>query len=387
MKRKRHSIQKEETERGIVWHARVDLGDDPLTGKRRQRRVSAPTRKALELKIGDLLARADRGEVVSETRLTVHDYLHEWLAAVSLSLKPLTVEKYRYDIDAQLKRVLGQQRLATFGPLQVQRVVRDLEAAGLAPGTVRTLYGILRAAFKQAVIWGLIQRDPTVGITLPRQTATTAVVWSPEEVRSFLVAARADDLFVLWLLAVTTGMRRGELLGLTWAAVDLDVAVITVERALVPNVRGNGGGYMETTPKTRRGHRRIGISADLVAELRRHHTRQLERKLRNRPRWIDTDWVFTTDTGASLTEHILRSRFDKLIAAAGVPRLRFHDLRHTAATLMLQSGEHPRVVSERLGHATVAMTLDRYTHVDQAMQIAAAERLDAFLKAQKSGGS
>lgn len=387
MTRTRYGIHKEQTERGVVWKATLDLGPDPATGKRRQRRLSAPTRKALEAAIGELLGAVDRGELVTASKLTVHQYLHQWLAAVEPSLKPLTVMKYRYDIDASLKAALGDQKLATLGPLQLQRTVANLEALGLQPSTIRTQYAILRNALRQALAWGVIARDPTVGVTLPRLNASSANAWDTEQARAFLDAARSTDLYPLWLMAITTGMRRGELLGLTWANVDLDAGVLTIDRALVPNLRGAGGGYMQTTPKTKKGFRRVGISDDLVAELRSHRTRQLERKLLHRPDWQDGDWVFTTDRGAPITSHILTSRFAQLTATAKLPRIRIHDLRHTAATLMLAVGESPRVVSERLGHSTVAITLDRYTHVDQAMQRAAAERLDGLLKQRKTGSS
>lgn len=388
MTRTRYGIHKQQTERGVVWKATVDLGPDPATGKRRQRRLSADTRKALEAKIGELLGAAERGDVTVASRLTVREYLEQWFVAIQPSVKPLTVKSYRYSIDGRLGEAIGQYRLDRFGPLQAQSVVAALESYGLKPTTIRFHYGVLRSALRQAIAWGLIQRDPTIGVTLPRVNLTSAAAWDAEQASSFLEAARGSEHYAFWLLAITTGMRRGELVGLTWANVDFDAGLITIDRALVPNLAGRGGGYMESTPKTKRGRRKVGISADVVAELRRHHKRQLERKLRNRLEWRDdSDLVFTDDRGAPLSEYIVKSRFEAAIAAAGLPRIRFHDLRHTAATLMLAAGENPRVVSERLGHANVAITLDRYTHVDHAMQRAAAERLDNLLKRQNTGSS
>ena len=195
------------------------------------------------------------------------------------------------------------------------------------------------------------------------------------EAAKVLAAAHGDALEALWHLALTTGMRRGELLGLRWSDIDLNPGTLSVCRTLS---RGATSRLEAGEPKTSAGRRRVALPASTVERLRRHGTKQKELWLAVGPDYVDRDLVFATVNGTPIHPNTLSRAYAKLIERAEVPRIRFHDLRHTSATLLLASGEHPKVVQERLGHASISETLDRYSHVSADMQQRAAARFDAM---------
>jgi len=191
-----------------------------------------------------------------------------------------------------------------------------------------------------------------------------------------LAAAEGDEQEALWRLALLTGMRRGEILGLCWADVDLERGSLAVRRTLI---REEGGKWAYGTPKTAKGRRQIALPPSGVDSLRRHRVRQLEHRLALGEIYQENDIVFANGIGEPLHPNTLTWRYKRLIAHAGVQAIRFHDLRHTSASLMLQNGEHPKVVQERLGHANIAITLDLYSHLTNDMQRDAAQRLDTLI--------
>jgi integrase len=246
---------------------------------------------------------------------------------------------------------------------------------------VRYNYDLLRHALDQALRWGLVPRNLTDAVERPRGERREMRVLTPSQAATLLDMAREDRLHALYVLAVTTGMRQGELLGLTWDAVDLEQGRLQVVRQL-ERVRAVGDKPRLVEPKTRRSRRVIEMSAGAVRALREHRARQLhQERLALGEAWQDEwDLVFTTDIGTPLQpSNVVRRSFLPLLARADLPRIRFHDLRHTAATLLLAAGEHPKVVQELLGHHSVAFTLDAYSHILQSMQKATAARMDAIL--------
>ena len=236
-------------------------------------------------------------------------------------------------------------------------------------------HGILHRALDQAVKWRLIRYNPCDAVEAPRPRHPEMRTWTAEEARAFLAATADHELAALWRLALTTGMRRGELLALRWQDVDLDRRQLAVRRTLS---RGPDGLYF-SEPKTRAGQRSIALPSSAVVALREHRRRQLERRLVLGSAWHETDLVFGRGDGQVLHPNVVHATFRCLVDRLGLPRIRFHDLRHTAATLMLADGVHPKVVQERLGHATISMALDRYSHVTMDMQREAAERIEKLL--------
>jgi integrase len=241
---------------------------------------------------------------------------------------------------------------------------------------------VLHHALDDAVRWELRARNVTETVDVPRRSTPEVRTWDAREVATVLAAPAGDDLEALWRLALLTRMRRGELLGLRWADVDLDAGALSVRRTM----SCGGSSRLESgEPKTASGRRRISLPASAVESMRRHRVRQLEYRLAVGLAFEDGDLVFTSVTGGPVHPNSLAVRFQKLITAAGVPPIRFHDRRHTSATLMLANGEHPKVVQERLGHADMAKTMNLYSHVTADMQRQAADRFDATIDAATAG--
>ncbi len=366
------------TKRGDSWTALIDLPPDPVTGKRRRKRLTAATKREVERLVAEAIQAAQTG-FVDAGRTTLREYLARWQEAAAPTLRPSTRRRYADLIRLHVLPVLGHVRLAKLGAADVQRLYADRLAAGLSPTSVRQIHSVLHRALDQAVRWGLLARNVTDAVDPPRPAHPEAKTWDARQVAAVLgAAARSDDLEALWRLALLTGMRRGELLGLRWADLDLDRGALAVRRTMS---RGADSRLVVGEPKTASGRRQIALPATAVEHLRRHRVRHLEARLAAGPAFDDRDLVFPNQTGGPLHPNSLARRFKQLIERAGVPPIRFHDLRHTCATLMLANGEHPKVVQERLGHSDIKMTLDLYSHVAADMQRHAADRLDAAIEA------
>ena len=246
----------------------------------------------------------------------------------------------------------------------------------MSPRTVRQLHAVLRRALAEAERWGLVGRNVAAFVTPPRFQRREMVTLSPEQARVFLAASERDRFHALYVVALTTGMRQGELLALRWRDVDFDTRSIMVQGSL----QRVAGKLTILEPKTASSRRRIALTATAVDTLRRHRIGQSEQRLRAGPGWEDRDLVFTNSVGRPIeVTNLLRRSFRPILEEASLPRIRFHDLRHTAATLMLGRGVHPKVVAEMLGHSQISTTLDLYSHVTPTMQREATEALDEVL--------
>lgn len=377
------SIQKRTGARGTMWYGKYDYLD-PATGKRVHRRVSAPTRKECETRLRVAIQAAERGHRLADERLTVRAYTEKWLAAIEPTVRPATYRRYADMLRLHVLPAIGGMQLAKLAPLDLQRLYADRLAAGLSTTTVHHMHAVIHRALKQALRWGHVDRNVSEMVDPPRRTLPDVTTWDAKQTAAVLAAGDTTDLAALWRLALLTGMRRGELLGLMWDDLDLDRGTLAVRRTLS---RGKGGTWELGQPKTASGRRAIALPASCVAALRKHRARQAEERLRLGPLRQDHGFVFTNETGGPLHVNSLMHHFRKLIAAAAVPTIRFHDLRHTCATLLLAQGVHPKIVQERLGHADISMTLNRYSHVTPSMQRQAADALDDALAAAKSAAS
>lgn len=364
------------TKRGDSWTAIVDLPPDPATGKRRQKRVTARTKREVESKVAELIQKTHIG-FVDAGRVTVHQFLADWMPAAETTLRASTARRYADAIRLHIEPQLGNIRLSKLAPGDLQSLYTNRLAAGLSPTTVHHLHAILHRALDQAVKWGYVMRNVADAVDPPRRNRPEMRCWSSEEVTRVLRAAEGDEYEALWHLALTTGMRRGELLGLRWSDVDLDAGSLSVARTLS---RGKTSRLEAGEPKTQAGRRRVALPASTVARLRRHQTRQKAVWLEVGPAYADRNLVFATVNGTPIHPNTLARAFGRLITKAAVPRIRFHDLRHTSATVLLARGEHPKVVQERLGHASIRETLDRYSHVSKDMQQRAAAHFDSLLE-------
>jgi integrase len=369
------------------WEITVGQGHDPSTGRRWRRcfTVHGNRRDAAQA-LANALHERDTGTDLSPGRLTVGDCLRRWLRDYAAhNVAPSTLARYTGIIESHLIPALGSLRLRELRPAHLQAAYagflapggrKDKRKGGLSPRSVLHHHRVLKEALAQAIGWQLLSHNPADAVKPPRPARPEMRVLNPEEVSWLLEAAAGTALYALLYLALHTGLRQGELLGLRWQDIDLDRGTLHVQRTAQ---RLPGQGVTYRPPKSHRSSRPVSLSPEVVALLREHRRLQVEHKLRVGPAYRGLGLVFASPLGGPMDAGNLRRAFARLLHRAALPRIRFHDLRHTAATLMLTAGVHPKVVSERLGHATVALTLDTYSHVLPDLQRDAAEALDRVL--------
>jgi integrase len=370
----------------ISWRVRVTISE--ADGTRRAPQRSYRTRKAADAGLRQWLAELENGTAVDTTSHTVGSYLRQWLeTSVQHTVRPTTLESYTDMVRVHIAPTLGTLPLQKLTPSHLQTFYSDRLAAGgrkdgkhggLSQRTVRYLHAILHRALKEAVRLRLIPINPADDVTPPRAKRPQVPSWDAGAVRRFLDAAEGDGYGPIWLLALHTGARRGELLALRWEDLDLDRGRAQISRSLV--MVANRPAIQE--PKTEHGKRTIALDPDALAALREHRTCQEERRLAALT-WKDEGLVFANTSGSYINPHNLDRRFVQLVETAGVPRIPFHGLRHTHATVLMQAGMNPKVVSERLGHGDIGITLSTYSHVAPGMDEQAA---NAFAEAIRNHG-
>jgi integrase len=367
---------------------------DPRTGKRAavysrtHGRVGA--REVSKLR-DEALRAIEAGLSLGEASQTLAQFLERWLStAAKQKLRARSWERYAGMVRLHIVPALGEQQLGRLRPQHIAdlyarlatpatvtishaRSTRNVQRA-MSPASIRYLHAVLHGALEQAVAWRILALNPADGVTLPRKSSGTMTPLSPEQARVFLDAIVGKPLEALFTLAIATGMRQGELLGLTWGDVDRDRLHVRHTLSRI------GQRWWLDDPKTPGSSRVIELTAPTVDAIRQHRLRQAEQLLAIGHRVTDADLVFTDDAGAPLHgRHVTQRDLPRILTAAELPRIRFHDLRHTYATIQLAAGTNPKLVSEVLGHKDVQITLDRYSHSLPTMHRAAAERLDAIL--------
>jgi integrase len=360
--------------RGTKWAVVVDIGRDE-NGKRVQKWHSGfARRKDAERALTEILGRVETGTYVEPAKLTVIGYLEdEWLPAIRATVRPLTYKTYQLNV-RRVMSYIGSIRLQQLTPAMLNRMYGEL-GERLAPRTVRLCHAVLRRALADAVKWNRLARNPADAASPPRTESSLMRIWTAEQLRVFLDHVREDRLYAAWHVLAMTGMRRGELLGLTWKAIDLDAGRLAITQALVP---GKGAPQL-SEPKTARGRRNVALDPTSVFVLREHRKRHLEERFAWGPAYRGGDFVFCREDGSPFWPEEFSAAFKRLTKATDLPVIRLHDLRHTHATLALQAGVHPKVVSERLGHASIGITLDTYSHAIPALQEDAAAKVAALI--------
>lgn len=323
-------------------------------------------------------ARRSRGQ----GGMTLRDYLEEWLQIKEPTLSPTTVVWYRFVIRRHVVPDLGHLPISELKPQHIQRMYSDKmrsrpEGGGkISPNSVRCIHRILHAALSQAVRLQIVASNPCDAVDPPKYSRRLPRYWKPEEAARFLEAIKDDRLFALFHLALGTGLRRGELLGLRWDGVDLERACLTVNQV---RVRA-GARTVSKEPKTAGSYRTIALSIQVCQTLKRHAASQREEKRLMGDAYMDNNLVFAAIDGRPLNpDYIGCQYFRRLIARAGVQQINFHGLRHTHATLLAMGGVPLKTVSARLGHSSVKITGDIYSHVFDRMDRDAAEKFDATL--------
>ena len=368
------SIYKREDGR---WAGQISLGY--VNGKRKRKVIYGKTRKEVAEKLKVALRDQQQGLPVAVERQTVAQFLDRWLADVARpKLRASTLVGYRQKIERYILPALGRHQLAKLEPQQVQAMLNDLHDRGLSSRTVHHTRAILRRALNQALRWGLVAKNAAALADPPRVTAPELRTLDPVEARHFLDAVRGDRLEALYSVALSLGLRRGEALGLRWQDVDFDTGTVSVRVAL-ELVSGRPPRLVE--PKTRQSRRMLPLSPVLAAQLKAHRARQLTERLAAGQEWQGEMWglVFATPLGGPLSGRTVATQFKKHLAAAGLPDVRFHDLRHSCASLLLAQNVHPRVVMEILGHSTITLTMNTYSHVLPQAQRDAIGLIDTLL--------
>ena len=347
---------------------------------RKRKTIYGKTRKEVADKLAKAVSDREDGLIFDAGTLTVEEYLERWLSdCVRDTVKASTYSSYGQLVNTHAVPALGRIRLKTLTATHVRSLLREKLDAGLSPRTVQYLRFVLRKALDQAVIDNLIPRNPVASVKSPQVRRDEIKPLSPEQVRLFLqtTVEAGDKLEALYAVAIHLGLRQGELLALKWEDVDLEAGTLQVRRSLAGSREGNP---VFTTPKTAKSRRQVRLTTGAAEALKRHRKRQLEERMRLAGLWRDHGLVFTTEAGTPLDRHnIIQRSFRPLLEKARLPAIRFHDLRHTCATLLLTREVHPKIVQELLGHSTIAITLDTYSHVLPGMGDAAVGAMDEAL--------
>lgn len=359
----------------------LNLGTDPQ-GRRKQQWVAVKgTKKDAEKRLSELLHQLDTGTFMRPTKTTLAEYLERWLKDyVWPNLAPRTAEGYETIIRQHLLPELGNYPLTHLKPEHLQKYYTEMlnrgrcnSSGGLSAQTVRHHHTALHKALQTAVEWGLLGRNVADAVRPPRAQRSEMRIWYEDDISSFLQATRDTPYYTLFYLALFTGMRRSELLALRWQDVDFILSQVYVSRSLH---RLRGGKFVFRSPKTAKGMRTVALPPSAILVLEKHQEKQkLDRAMLGIV-FTDEDLVFSHPDGNPICPNTVTRAWTMLAARAGVKVIRFHDARHSHASLMLKQGIHPKIVQERLGHSTIAVTLDTYSHVAPGLQEAAAKRFD-----------
>jgi integrase len=353
-----------------LWQGAVTLED----GTRKY--LYGGSREEIRRKVSGALHAIDVGTMSESHGITVADFLDQWLAeVVKPSVRPWTFKGYEVHIRLHLKPIIGKVKLDRLTPLHVHQLLNSKIASGLSPRSVRYIRGTLRTALNQAIHWGLISRNAASLAASPRVEQYEIQPFTPEEARAFLAAIKGDRLEALYSVALTMGLRQGEALGLEWQDVDLELGYLRITQQL----QRHDGTFQLVPTKTAKSRRTLAMPASIVKSLGDHRLRQADERRASSPPKHGWNLVFTTDRGRPIDGTVVSHHFHDVLDRAGLPQRRFHDLRHSCATLLMVQGVAPRVVMDVLGHSQIALTMNTYSHVIPELKRVAAERMEDLL--------
>jgi integrase len=374
------------------WEARISLGW--ANGKRVRKSYLGATEGSVQDQLLKGRSAVSLGLPVSHDRQTVEQYLTHWLAeTLKPNAKPRSYESFEMIVRKHINPVIGRVRLDKLSPQHIAHLLelkrqptvaedkggKKITKPGLSPQSLVNIRTVLRSALAQALKWGLVPRNVAALVTPPRIPRPEVHVLNPDEARKFLDAAKGSRFESIFVLALTLGMRRGEILGLRWTDVDFETGVLKISQAMQRLAEG----LSITEVKTERSRRVLAIPESVVRALRMRRAQQAQERLLAGIHWKDTGLVFTAPNGGMLEPITLHRAFKVLLTEAKLPMaVRFHDLRHSAASLLLAQGVHLRAIMELLGHSSISLTANTYSHVQPAMMREVANVMEEILKAK-----
>ena len=328
--------------------------------------------------IRGMLEEIDNGLTYDNTQVSLETFMEDWLVSIEPSLRYNTFKQYSQITRQHILPVLGNFQLRDLKPEQIQQLYNRMVRKGFGLRTVQLVHSVIHRALVHAVKLGSIPRNPDDATTPPKPKTVEMQFLDENQVQQLLITAKArnDRLFALYHLAIATGMRQGELLGLKWSDLEWEQGLLQVQRQLTIK---KGGGFEFTAPKTKSGIRRIDLGENTLRILREHRQQQLVQMQMAGETWQENDLIFPSDIGTISNRDNLRKDFKRLLKEAGLPAIRFHDLRHTGASLLLNNGIPVIIVSRRLGHARPSITLDVYGHLIPGKQKEVAMLMDQLL--------
>ncbi len=355
----------------------ISLGKDPTTNKYKQQWVSVKgTKKDAEKRLSEILTQLDNGTFIKPDRATLAEFLERWLNDYKPNLSPRGYERYRDIINRHLIPDLGSIVLCRLKPENIQKHYTACQDKGLSSGTVRYHHAVLHVALKTAVKWGLLARNPADAVGPPKTRHAEMKTWGEDEINIFLEASRVSRYYAVFYTALFTGMRRCELLGLKWGDVDFIMSQIYVNRGLH---HLKDGSYVFTEPKSAKSRRTIALPPSAFLMLKEHKEKQsLEWSMMGKT-LTENNLVFCTPSGEPFRPNTITRAWETTASKCGLTVIRLHDARHTHASIMLKQGIHPKIVQERLGHSSIQITLDTYSHVAPGLQQAAADGFDKMI--------
>jgi integrase len=372
------------------WEIYLDIGLDPVTGKRlRHYETIKGSKKLAKQRLAELEVSIEKGSYIKPKRITLAEWLSNWLNGyVTTNCGIRTAQSYQSEVRRHLIPALGAIPLTQLQPQQLQNYYAHALSQGRVDGkgglsarTVQYHHRILFEALSHAVKTGLLDRNVAEVVDPPRPEHKSMATLAPEDVPRFLKVARDTPYYLLFYTALYTGMRLGELLGLRWCDVDLDMAFLSVVQALYKR----SGVCNMVKPKSSHSRRRIALSPSLVLLLREYKAEQQTKRILLGKLPADSDLVFSHLHGKPLDPGVVSHTFATVLKKASLPHIRFHDLRHSHATLLLKAGVHPKIVSERLGHANIGITLDTYSHVLPGLQEKAVQHFGDLIMRDNGG--
>lgn len=343
---------------------------------RKRKRVYGKTRREVREQLTIILRAQQKGTLMIVPSQTVAQYLSRWLDDAKHGVRVRTFECYELNVRRLIPHI-GKLRLSALTPAHVQATYTALLDSGLSRRSVELAHSVLHRALHQAVQWRLLGYNATEAVSVPRPERHEMKTLTEEQVRQLFVTSTEDRFHALYVLLATTGLRLGEALGLKWEDIDFNAGRIAIRRALQ---RQHGAGLVLVEPKTERSRRTVHLADGTVVSLREQRRQQLEERLAAGPVWQGMGLVFATVSGKPIDAWRVNESFRKALERANLPKIRVHDLRHTAATLLLAQGTHPKVVQELLGHSTITLTLDTYSHVIPALHEEVAAKMNVLFE-------